>query len=486
MKNHLNILSIILVISAIFFTSIAFDITPFLRGPGPYPPDWQWAYYFVNTLDKIWAPFIVILSMALFVVFLSKRNNIWIEKNEKKILFFLVMASIFFQASILFFGRAGIAVLLHRIINPELNGYFTASLFVDDLGDFLHVYSQNVLLLPMHAQGHPPGAILFFWFINKIALFFPSLGELMNNISPAHEDVRLLWLSLAPHQKLGAVISIIVIPFISSLIILPIYFLGKYVYDLRIGLRAALLYIFVPSVTLFLPINDVFISIFPIFSLLIFIKGLNKENKFYIFISGIIFFIGIFFSISMLPLAIVFLVLFILSFLNKRALISSNSLQLGASFLLGLALFPFLLFIFFEFNFIELVKVLMSGLPESRSYSIWLFYNLYDFFTFAGIPLLIIFAYMTKNLLTNISKNKLGKTDHLFLSFFVMLFLLDLSGAVRGEVGRIWLPFIPVFVLTVSNYATRVIKISQRGFLIILLLQAVQIIVMQEFWVPLW
>jgi hypothetical protein len=122
----------------------------------------------------------------------------------------------------------------------------------------------------------------------------------------------------------------------------------------------------------------------------------------------------------------------------------------------------------------------------ARSYTVWIYFNIQDFLIFCGIPVALIFLLMIKKYFIQIIKIKLTKIDPLFIAFFIMIVILNFSGFVLGEVGRIWLPYIPFMVLITTNYMTNKLKFSSRIFAGILLLQVIQILVMQEFWVMLW
>lgn len=67
-----------------------------------------------------------------------------------------------------------------------------------------------------------------------------------------------------------------------------------------------------------------------------------------------------------------------------------------------------------------------------------------------------------------------------------MIIILNFSGSVRGETGRIWIPYVPFMVLVTTKFIADKIKFSNKLFAGVLILQALQILVMQEFWVMLW
>lgn len=481
MKSKL--LFAICLLTVTFCVAIGFDITPYLRGPAPYPPDWRWEYYFVNTFSKIWLPLVIIFIICL----LWRKSSLFIKKKrEKQLLILLVVLSFLFQLAVLYYSRSGVTVLLHRIINPDMNGYFTAAVSLRDIPRFLAGFNEAVLQLPMHAQGHPPGAILFFWVINKAVSFFPVIESFTQNLTPTHQDVGIIWNTLLPYQRFSAILSGLLIPFLSTMVLIPLYYLGRRLYNEEIAIRAVFLYIFIPSLVLFIPINDVFLPLFTISSFYLFFRGLYANNKYSLFIAGSIFSLGLFFSLSLLPILLLFFIFFILYFLKQKKLIVQRFTIDGTVFASGLLILPILFFALFTFNFVEVSKTLMSGLPQSRQYGVWVFYNLYDFFIFSGIPILSMYCIMFWNTIKTIKAPIIKNMDHLFVAFTFMLFLLNFSGFVRGEVARIWIPFMPFLVLIVSNFSRTILRFSKDKFLLILVLQAIQILAMQEFWVTLW
>jgi hypothetical protein len=476
-----KILIAISLMTLLFCGAIAWDVSPFLRGPAPYPPDWRWEYLFVNTVPKVWVPLFLGIFILFFVQKVENLSEKQIVKHEKILLTLCVLLLFCLQFAVSFFSRAGVGVLLHRIINPDLNGYFTAALSIKNMYTFLHGYENVVLYLPQHAQGHPPGAILFFWIIEQCIQPFSSYLGFLQYMHIEHTDVFLVWNGLTIAQKATALFSGFFICFLSATTIIYIYYIAKNIYNAKSAMRAVFLYTTIPSILLFIPINDVFLPIFSMSSFLLFILGIKKEKKYLLFLSGLIFSIGLFFSLSLLPVLFVFFVFLIMQSRNMKQII-----VFGILFTLGLTTLPIFLFLFFGYNTLEVSKTLMSGLPSLRKYQVWVFYDLYDFFVFSGIPLLLLFLILLFSLFKEIQKNHSKKTEIVTIGFIGMLFLLDISGSVRGEVGRIWLPFYSFLVLIISFFITNTLKWSTKAFLVLICLQFIQVLVMQEAWVMLW
>jgi hypothetical protein len=91
-----------------------------------------------------------------------------------------------------------------------------------------------------------------------------------------------------------------------------------------------------------------------------------------------------------------------------------------------------------------------------RSYSTWLLLNLWDFAVFVGLPIaLLALARGAKALAALLRRRSLLDTEHrTALALAAGVAALSLSGLVRGEAGRIWIPIMP-FVLVVGRLPNR-------------------------------
>jgi len=488
MKKNKRLMTLVTIISFLFFILVGFDWLPYLRGPAPYPPEWQWAYLFVDPGYKIGLPLILIFFSLWFFWHLDSKKEQEMEKKEKIFLILLIIFGFFIQVLFLIYSRSGLAVLFHRIANPYINGYFSASLLIKNPVDFLRQFNDFVLSLPSHAKSHPPGGVLFFWLINQLLAKLPnSLTNFVNNFSPRRDDIFLIWQSLTASQRLAAVVSPFLIMFLSNLTLVPFYYLGKNLYGVKSALRSLFLYLFLPSLILFVPILDIFYPFFAVSSAYFFVKGMKTKKILSFFLSGVILSFGIFFSLSLLPIFL-FLTLFFLFDYFAKFFLSTKAffpyVKKYSFFVLGFLSAPLALYLVFNFNFIEVGRTILTDLPK-RNYFLWLFYNLYDFFIFQGIALTVIAAISIKEMVFNCFGKKINR-DIFWLSFVLMLFIVNILGTIKGEVARIWLPFAPFSLLWISYYLTKRLKFNQRLFFIFLAIQMVQVVIFQTFWVTLW
>jgi hypothetical protein len=481
------IISFVIFTSVIFLVLIAFDVSPLLRGPGVYPPDWRWPYQFsINTLPKIWAPLSLIAILLLFINKFDRKDNTN-NNNEKRMVIFLLIWTYCFIFAVLFFSRSGVFVLIGRVINPGANGQFTASLNIPNIFTYLANFNHIVPGLTMHAKSHPPGGVVLFWIINWFFSLFP-MQTYITYIIPATNGVTKIWISLLPNQRIAAIFSSALIPFFLTLPIIPIYILGKMTFNVRVALRSAVVYATVPSVIFFVPLLDAFYTVFPIVSLILLIKGVNNRRFRMLFLSGIVLGVGLFFSLSIAPfLLFYFIILAMLLFRRQNLGISvSNIIKKYLTLILGIAIIFLLLFIFSHINMYAIFDAVLTKGMYKRAYYPWVFYNLYDFFVFAGIPVLIAFLFLIKESIRQLSVSKIIKENYLLIPFVITLAAVDILGLVRGEAGRIFLIFIPILTIVIARFLTDRVKLSTGFFIIFIFVQLIQVLVMQTFWIMLW
>ena len=245
----------IIFLCLLFFTAVALDVSPLLRGPSI--SEWRWPYEFVNTSSKLVFP---LIPAALILILF------WLSEKIKKpwlILTMLVILSFGWQLSVIHFSRAGIKVLYHRTTDSGLNGYYSAGINIKDPREFVTSYPQIVNDLPMHAKGHPPGMPLAFYYYNR----------------------------LISDPFIVAISSPFIISFVSGLAIVLVYLITK-------SLTSAFFTATIPGLALFLPLPDVIYPLFGLFALVLL-------KKFPV-VSGLIFGLGLFFSYSILPVIIFF------------------------------------------------------------------------------------------------------------------------------------------------------------------------------------
>ena len=472
-----NLILIVFFFTLIFLIAIAVDASPFLRGPADSVIESRWPYYFVNTFSKLWIFAPIYMGFLLIIRRVDTLKNIKTSR-EWLILICLVLLVFAFQLALVYFSRFGITVLFRRLVDPGINGYFTESLNIDNLSSFLSNFPAmvNSRTLSQHASGHTPGAVLLTkGLVDLISLVPTNYISFLNNFQVGW--AKDLWNSLTLHQKFAGITIPFLLHLLSSVVIIPFYFIAKSIFgDVRSSFRTTILYSVIPSLSFFALVMDPLYALFPLIATLLILAGVRRKQSNYFFLAGITCGIGLFFTAAILTYLAGLFVFVVIS--NKTVLVKSV-----IKFLTGIV-YVVLIFYLIRFDLIASLQAVIHN-QASREYLHWVAYNPYDFFVFMGLPLSIIFIYQTyliirkKIVLNSILKN-------VFLAFWITFLTLIISGASRGEVGRIWLLFMFIPVIFAGNFINQTVKFSNKQFLILFTLLFIQTIILEEFWVPIW
>lgn len=480
-NNISKLLIFVGIITFILCLAIAVDATPLLRGPAPYYPDWRWTYHVGFNLQKIWVP---IFAYAIFLLLFLKGEKFLTASNNRVTTLLLVTFSLLFfifQMSLLYFNQAGLSVIVHRIINQDINGYFTASLSITSFDSFMRNFNENVGNYPMFARFHPPASILLLWIPSIFFSHVSFLSSILPNFHPSHSDVAYIWSGLQGYQKLSALFSSIAIPFLSSISIIPLYYLLKLLYDVKTAFRAMPFYMLIPSLLSFNPLNDAMFHLLTILLLLLFFVGNEKKKNIFMVLSGVFYSISIYFTLTFIPLIIFFATYFLLSYLtnNEKFYLALNRFFY---FTVGALLIPFILFLFYQFDSLLMIQKIMKYheiARNGRGYFVWFFYNVYDFLLFFGVPFSLLFFRSCKRYLHSIiNKRALTKESIFIFSFLSMMTILNFSGATRGETARVWIPFVPFLFIIVAR--SELASLTKKQMLYIVAFQFFQVIVFQS------
>ncbi len=457
-----NLLKYITIATSIFIFLVLIK-TPYLNGPN------EWAFpYFPQNIEYAFFP------ILLYLIFLYLVTSEKINKNKIVVLILCSAFFFLFQTTYTMMSPRGINSMPQRIKDHVTTGYYTRSLDVYDYTEFLRNFPDY--MKGAHSETHPPGAISFFYFANKTLLALPqSIKEsVVNHLSPIYFAPyyhqysayfpQLLENDLSFDQRYMLIMLSILIPLFSSLIVPATYFAAKNIFSEEIGIYSAIFATIIPSFLIFAPIMDQIFAIFPILSVG-FLYSKTKKWKRYL-LSGTIFSIGLFFTFGILILIPMFLSLIVFFEYKENKKISKrlfkSSIKYICIFIAGILLLQLLLYIIFGYNSISTLIHTKSGhnVNKVRTYSLWVVFNLIIFFIMIGIPITVSFFHFVK---TKISNNKIEPFSFLTL---LTLLLLDISGIIRGEVERIWMFFMPFFLI-VGVYNMSKIKAKNKWKILI-------------------
>lgn len=477
----MNLYYLIFATSAIslgFFLAIATDASIYLRGFAPYP-QWIWPYTPGIITPKIILPIAIALLTISFTRYALNLSPKTLRDREKFLIPAICLIALFFQLSVLFASEGGIFIVIQRTIHPDINGYWPPALSIDSLNDFFRTFPEELTSYRGVAPYHPPGSIIFFWLVNKISSLLPF--TLPSSIQPSAEDLKLLWHQLKPYEQLGSILSGFGILLLSTLNCVIFYYLGRLYYSEKVGLIAAILFIFIPSTIFFTPFTDVFFTLFPALSFYFYIRGLKKRSVSDFFISGLILFIGGFFTLQILATVFIYAAVTIYFYTKKLFALKDFFIYMIYS-ALGFFAPLFILYSVFEFNSLAAFFAIWEnhdGFVKLRQHPLWHIYNWYDFFLFFGLPLFFIFIINIFHLFKDL-KNKKYNQDAIFIGFILFISIINIIGTMNGETGRTWMPFTPFVLLPLSAFIHKIDK-NQLLLSTIIVLQSIQVLVIVNY-----
>ncbi len=480
LPNQNTILLITALISIIFWIALILDISPYIRGPFDPIIESHWPYYFVNTYQKIWAPLLVIFFTYLLFIRFENQKKLNLKKEFIYVLFFSFLIFLF-QIALVYFSRFGITVLFRRLVDPGINGYFSTAIAIDNIGYYISNYHEILLSFDQHARGHPPGSVLF---LKVVINFFDVIHNNYSSFFYLLDTLKVgwaknLWDSLSASERGASIFIPFLLHLITGLIFVPLYYLAKIVTDnIILSVRTALLFTLIPSFSFFALTFDPIYTGLLILSLLQIALGVKRNKIVLLFTSGITTAVALFFSLSVIP-ACAIIILFIIFNTNRTNI--SRFIKYTIIFTSGFLSF-FTILELIGFRTINSFHAVLSN-QTPRDYLTWVIFNPYDFFVYLSIPATVILLVFM--LFNKLHKNN-GLESKLNNSFWIIFLTLIISGVSRGEVGRIWLPIMlfPIFVTVI--FITKTLKLSTQKFWIFLIFTIIQVIIMEEYWVPIW
>lgn len=463
-----------------YLLAFATDLIPCLRGPSV--PQWRWLYDFDPAVERLWPAGVVLTLALIFLAFVSRlQPKRIIRRQEAIFLIALILLALCGQLAVLFVEQENVAALLFdRIVSPTANGYFSVAVTIRDASAVLRDFPAQMIAFPyQHPSTHPPGILLLYVAVLRVVGNMPALAEPLGMWARTWRcaDVGLMALSNA--QLAGAVLLGFLGPLLSTLTLLPLYGIGRRLYGVKGALRGGLLYTLVPAVSLFAAEMDQTYPFFACLTLYWLMLAIEERRWGYALLAGLAISAATFMSVVNVMLLALPLIYFALQivFAQARHRISWRYLLFCiALFFVGLFSIWIVYRLFFGVSLFDILDAAthdlqIPPLPDSptlfdrldqisvrlrkvnggRSYLIWLFYNLYDFLTFLGLALSTLLIISVARAVRRLRERRLTAAEILPSAFILTLLLLNLSGVIRGEVGRIWLFLMPFGALAAAG-----------------------------------
>lgn len=420
---------------------IAFNASPWLRGP----EEWRWPYVTPDSIGRAWPAAVLLVAYLALVAFLARSPSS--SSRTAAALLAAGLMTPLLQIGLLYLDHPdfGVGQLFNRTVSELSGGFYNVGAPVTDNREFLAHFVERMPSYPVHPQRHPPGLPLLFAWTRQALDQMPSVSATMSRALRPYQCHNLALMNQTDSAVAAAVIQMLV-PVWLGLLVIPLYLFGRDLYGERPARYAVLLWPLLPSVALWATRWNQLYALFTLLAFLSLAWGLKRHRLWPVALSGGIVALATFFSLGNLVIA-GFLGLFALVWVWDQAARPSPGwlVAAGSMFAAGILFFWGFLRLAYGLNPVAMWNTAMSThLGLGRNYLTWLFYHLYDFLVFFGIPLVVFWA---ARLVRAGARWRIRPRDVLVLSFGLGLVLLDISGTSQGEVARVWAFLLPLALL---------------------------------------
>lgn len=452
--------------TAFLLLALRLDLLAFLRGPEPYPPEWEWAHDPKTDPAALLPALLLGLSLVGLILLSGQRRLAGIGRAGA--IWILVLATclgLLFQLSLIGLNEGRIASqILTRLAQPWTISFYNVAIspIAADPVRFVDEFAQEVPRLREHAEhaaSHPPGPVLAFRALLACMRAAPRLATAVIEAAPLSERHRQRARSKIGDPELATgLIGVLAMMLLAVLTIWPIaLFAAMASGDRAAAIRCGILWLLVPGPALFFGSLDQVLALPVLLASSLLAVGFVRADSDrgligLALLAGLSAVVAIHLSYG----APVFLAMGGLSALVlgvhrpgwARRLILVTGVC-GAVCAIGFFA-PALVGHEPIGSLQAVLEIHETYYTAPRDYTLWLLYNPIDLAVFAGLPLIGLLLWRAARLLpapTIAARRRPDRGDAVLAISLTILLALQLSGVVRGEVGRIWIPVMPFLLL---------------------------------------
>ena len=381
------------------------------------------------------------------------------------------------------------------------SGYFHEARYkMHDVKSFLATYEAKMAEGDYYHVGtHPPGLFLLHRGLIRLCEQFPPLTHVLLQLQPRSVEDGFEVLDSTPRlhpppllksDRAAIWLAAIVTQLVGVATLIPLYLLLRRDYSPQISWMAVTFWPLVPALAIFLPKSDALYPFLGTAFLYVWLTGWRRRSALLCLFSGLLFWLGMFFSLAVLPYA---LLAALMTVWEARLSVAAErphdwfraTCVCVAWSTAGLLVAGFALWVAFDINLANVWA--WNGRNHAafydhhpRTYWKWLGVNALELALAVGLPVLGLAA---SSFVRTLQPTRGWQQRHLgpFWGCAIVWGLLWLSGKNMGEAARLWLVIQPWLIWLTAGSFQR--PLSQRStphtspplktWLLILVLQAI-------------
>lgn len=430
----------LVVLTGLVLLVVALDRPSEVRGLAPYPPEWQWSLRDGPTSGRFGVAATAAVGLVALLVASASASARARPRQAARILVAAAIALGFvFSFGLLRLEPDGaFATLAARTTSTSWSSYYTVAVSPEaaDPRVFLDRHAELLPTLPKHAATHPPGPVLYYRGLIALAESSPRLTSGLLALQ-GHDEPRDPRPPNTRASKAAALLGALLLTLMGVAAAGPVAAMAARLSgDELAGARVGVLWTLLPGPALFIPQVDQALAL-PVAAATALLLSAADEARTAArlpkaALAGLAAGIALFASYGAAAfLTIAAVAVLARAGLTQRVVVAGCVGAAVAASLIG-------------------VTALMGHDPlgaartalaihretytRARSYWLWLPFNVLDLALFLGPPVAALFV-------RRVADSRLARV------LAVALALLLLSGATRGEVGRLGIPLMPLLLV---------------------------------------
>ncbi len=458
--------------SVVLLVAIPFDLFPWLRGPAPYPPEWQWGLR--TEPAGPWLPAVLVAATVLGLV--AACASPWARRRPRiaatTLLAVGVLAGWAFQLSLAATLPDGaFRTLLGRAASRTFTSYHTVAVSEDarDPRAFLAHHTEHIAeyrTTAKHAATHPPGPVLFY----RSALWAceGSTGLTESLLGLAGLPDRDFAPPNTRAARAAALLGALVLGLLGAATVFAVAALAETLGLHRLAaVQVGLLYALLPGPALMVPQFDGALAL-PVAAATALLASAIATGR------GVMpkaVGAGAFAALALFTSygAAVFLAIGGLAALSL-APSRSDALRKGVPVLAAAAGTAAVLIASTALLGHDPIASARTALAihrevytAPRSYVLWLLFNPLDLTLFLGAPIAALGLVRLASVRSDLRNGPLAPCQRFGLTLTVAQVALIASGITRGEVGRIWIPLMPLLLVAILASANGAVNVAESA-----------------------
>jgi len=442
----------IVLLSLIWAAVLAFDLLPILRGGF----GWEWNYKPVLDRFRVLP---IVLATGVYV-----SAGLWLKKQVSAIplVVWAFLGSICLSLAAVHVRGDALYRLYSITVSGRAGGWHMAAAGIHEIAQTLRDWPQFMLAstaFSTHMGISPPGMVLAYYAAGSVLDRVPPLAASLQ------QPVRGLLCQYISGYSSGDYASSwigILTPVWGALTILPLYGLGREVFGETTARTSVLWWTLVPSFLMFTPLPNVLYPLPSLIVITILWRGLRKNQVGWVLAAGVLMSLLTFITFTFLPLLLLAGLLTLgVYWLRWRQGLTPRlnwywPLAMGLAFGVGLSSVWLAFYAGGGAGFWSIWQTAQQAhLALDRPYWPWLALHLNDFFMFSGLTFALLAAVAVRRAFRRVRSPKAATyADVMILAFGLTVLIVDLSGTLRGEAGRILL-FLTPWLLLAAAYGLR-------------------------------